>query len=142
MTMRLLLPLLLCALLAACAAPRGPATTTPTRPDHPGETPLPPVVQDANPTDGRCGHCGVVERIERSAGTATAKGDDEAVLGGIVGGVLENDKEARPATSNGFTVTVRLDSGKVVTVRQRALGGVRQGQRVEIVEGRAQPLLQ
>lgn len=142
MTLRLLLPLLLCTLLAACAGPRGPATTTPTRPQHPTEAPLPAVVQDANPTDGRCGHCGVVERVERSAGTSSAKDGDEAVLGGIVGGVLESEKDAKPAAGNGFTITVRLDGGQVVTVRQRALGGVRQGQRVEIVDGRAQPLLQ
>jgi hypothetical protein len=140
MTLRLLLPLLLCTLLAACSAPSGPAMTT--RPDHPGEAPLPPVVQDSNPTDGRCGHCGVVEHIERSAGPASAKDGDEAVLGGIVGGVLENDKQAKPAAASGFTITVRLDGGQVVTIRQRALGGVRQGQRVEIVGGRAQPLLQ
>ena len=141
MMLRLLLPLLLCTLLAACAAPRGPAPA-PTRPDHTTETPLPPVVQDANPTDGRCGHCGVVERIERSAGPAATKDGDGAVLGGIVGGVLEDEKDAKPATGSGFTITVRLDGGEVVTIRQRALGGVRQGQRVEIVEGKAQPLLQ
>ena len=140
MTLRPLLVLLLCALLAACAAPRGPAPS-PSRPERASETPLPPVVQDANPTDGRCGHCGVVERIERTAAGAPAKDGDEAVLGGIVGGVLEDEKGGRAATS-GFQITVRLDNGSVVTVRQRALGGVRQGLRVEIVDGRAQPLLQ
>lgn len=139
MTLRPFTAIALTALLAACAAPR--AVTTPA-PAPAGEAPIPPVVQDANPTDGRCAHCGVVERIERTsapaAGTA-ASGDG----GGIVGGVLQDDQGARPAAGAvGFAITVRLDNGSVVTVRQRALGGVRQGQRVEIVEGRAQPLLQ
>ena len=137
MTQRLLLPLLLCTLLAACAGPGGPSTA---RPAPAAEPVVPPVVQDANPTDGRCAHCGVVESIERTASAAPAKKGDDAALGGIVGGVLENDKGA--PTTSGFSITVRLDSGDVVTIRQRALGGVRQGLRVEIVDGRAQPLLQ
>lgn len=139
MTLRPLLPLALAALLAACAAPRGPATTIS---GEPAEAAVPPVVQDADPTDGRCAHCGVVERIERTSAPATAKKDGEPALGGIVGGVLQDEKGAAAPTTSGFEITVRLDNGSVVTVRQRALGGVRQGQRVEIVEGRAQPLLQ
>ena len=141
MTLRPLLALLLCTLLAACAAPRGPSTTT-TRPERAAEAPLPPVVQDANPTDGRCGHCGVVERIERTAAGAPSKKGEEPVLGGIVGGVLEDEKGGKAPATSGFQISVRLDNGTLVTVRQRALGGVRQGLRVEIVDGRAQPLLQ
>ena len=139
MTIRTLLPLALCALLAACAAPR---TTTTSVSTEPAEAEVPPVVQDADPTDGRCAHCGVVERIERSAAPATAKKDGEPALGGIVGGVLQDEKGNPQPVTSGFEITVRLDDGRVVTIRQRALGGVRQGQRVEIVEGRAQPLLQ
>lgn len=137
MKLRLSLPLLLCTLLAACAAPRGPTTM---EPGEPAEPTVPPVVQDANPTDGRCAHCGVVEAIERTTSAAPAKKGEEPALGGIVGGVLDNEKGA--PTTSGFSITVRLDNGSVVTIRQRALGGVRQGLRVEIVEGRAQPLLQ
>ena len=139
MTLRKLFALVLCALLAACAAPR--STTTPVYDDS-AQPAIPPVVQDANPTDGLCAHCGVVERIERTAAPAAAQKDGEPALGGIVGGVLQDEKgNAQPVTS-GFEITVRLDNGSVVTVRQRALGGVRQGLRVEIVEGKAQPLLQ
>ena len=57
MKLRLLFPLLLCTLLAACAAPRGPTTV---QPGEPAEPTVPPVVQDANPTDGRCAHCGYI----------------------------------------------------------------------------------
>ena len=142
MTLRLLLPLLLCTLLAACATSRGPGPSPSQRPVHAGEPEIPPVVRDADPTDGRCAHCGVVERIERTAGPASSQKEDDAALGGIVGGVLENEDGSKPATTSGFSITVRLDNGSVVTVRQRALAGVRQGLRVEIVDGRAQPLLQ
>jgi hypothetical protein len=138
MSLRPLFATVFCALLAACAAPR---TTTTASPGETAEPGLPPVVQDANPTDGRCVQCGVVEHIERSAAPATTK-DGEPALGGIVGGVLQDEKGRAPATAAGFEITVRLDNGSVVVVKQRALGGVRQGQRVEVVEGRAQPLLQ
>lgn len=139
MTLRPLLPLLLGTLLAACATSRGPAPSISGEPAAPN---VPPVVQGANPIDGHCAHCGVVERIERTTGAATAEKDDDAVLGGIIGGVLEDKDGARSTATSGFSIIVRLDDGSVVTIRQRALGGVRQGQRVEIVEGRAQPLLQ
>lgn len=139
MTLRPLPPLALAVLLAACAAPR--AVTTPAT-SHTTQAPIPPMVQDANPTDGRCAQCGVVESIERTSAPATARAEsDNGSGGGIVGNVLNDEKNAAPAAS-GFEITVRLDNGSLVTVRQRALSGVRQGQRVEIVEGRAQPLLQ
>ena len=136
MTMRLPISLALLALLAACGGP----TTTVTR--APGPTAIdevPEAVPDAQPTDGRCRTCGVVERIERTAAAPAKSGTAEA-QGGIVGGVLGKDDNAAPVAS-GFAITIRLDSGDSVRVTQRALGGVRQGQRVEIVEGRAQPLL-
>ena len=74
MTMRLLLPLALLTLLAACGGP----TTTVTR--APGPTAIdevPEAVPDAQPTDGRCRTCGVVERIERTA-AAPAKSNAAA----------------------------------------------------------------
>ena len=135
MTIRLLFPLALLALLAACA---GPSTTVTRAPAPTSLEPVPDAVPDAEPTDGRCNTCGVVERIERTAAAPTAQ-QGESTQGGIVGGVLGND-DGKPAAA-GFSITVKLDSGQVVTVKQRALGGVRQGQRVEIVDGRAQPVL-
>ena len=136
MTMRLLLPLALAALLAACG---GPATTVTRAPSPSSLDPVPDAVPDAEPTDGRCRTCGVVERIERTAAASPQSSQADA-QGGIVGGVLGKDDAAQPATA-GFAITIRLDHGEVVTVKQRALGGVRQGLRVEIVGGRAQPLL-
>jgi len=136
-TMRLLPAIALAALLAACAGP-APRTTTSVPP--PDTAAVPEAVPDAVP-DGRCNTCGVVEHIERTAAAAPAASKDGAAKeGGIVSNVLAGS-DAPPRTT-GFAVTVRLDSGQVVTVQQRALGGVRQGQRVEIIDGRAQPVLE
>lgn len=139
MTMKRLLPAAgLALLLAACAGP-SPRTTT-TRAPEPDAPSVPEARPDSVP-DGRCNTCGVVEHIERTAAAAAPAGQDDAPKeGGIVNNVLAGSDA--PPRATGFAIRVRLDSGQVVTVQQRALGGVRQGQRVEVVDGRARPVLE
>lgn len=138
MTLMRLLPAAgLAVLLAACAGPSPRTTTRAPAPDAPA---VPEARPDAVP-DGRCNTCGVVEHIERTAAAAApASQGDAAKEGGIVNNVLAGSDA--PPRATGFAIRVRLDSGQVVTVRQRALGGVRQGQRVEVVDGRARPVLE
>lgn len=108
-----------------------------------------------------CYDCGTVTRIEQ-VGTQT-RGVTGAVLGGIVGAAagreLADDKSKgrqNTATAAGavagavagsaiernvrgprFNVYIRMDDGRLVTVTQDDLGGIREGSYVRVYNGRA-----
>lgn len=143
---RILATLVLCAGLAACATTPPYGTYGPS-----GER-----VQ--------CPSCGTVERIERVYGGKSYASGGGALLGAIIGGALgstvgDGDGQ-RAATAAGaiagglignevekdanrgpwYEVFVALDDGRRVIVRQRELGPLRDGTRVYVDGGRAQPL--
>ena len=108
-----------------------------------------------------CYDCGTVTRIE-TVGT-TRSGATGAVIGGLVGAaagreLAEDESKGRQNTAtvagaaagalagsaiqknmgNGsYNVTVRMDDGRLVTVNQSDLGGVREGSYVRVANGRA-----
>jgi len=108
-----------------------------------------------------CYDCGTVTRIEQVGGTRS--GATGAVLGGLVGAAagreLADDKSKgrqntatvagavagavagsaiqRNVSGPRFNVYVRMDDGRVVTVTQTDLGGIREGSYVRVYNGRA-----
>lgn len=56
-----------------------------------------------------------------------------AVAGGVAGTKIEKNRNDRDA----YAVTVRMDDGRRVTVEQRDLDGIREGDRVYVSGGRA-----
>ena len=115
----------------------------------------------SSPSSATCYDCGTVTRIEQ-VGQSTS-GVTGAVLGGLVGAAagreLADDKSKgrqNTATAAGavagavagsaiernvrgarFNVYVRMDDGRVVTVTQTDLGGIREGSYVRVYNGRA-----
>ena len=111
----------------------------------------------------RCADCGVVERIERVYGERQSTGAG-AIIGGVIGGVLGNQVGGgdgrRAATAAGaiaggvagnaierdmrsaprYEVFVRMDDGRRIVLTQRELGGLREGQPVQIRGRRAYPI--
>jgi outer membrane lipoprotein SlyB len=111
-----------------------------------------------------CYDCGTVTRID-AVGTGTQRsGATGAVLGGVVGAVAgrelaEDESKGRRNTATvagaaagalagaaiqrnmgdntGYNVTVRMNDGRVVTVSQADLGGIREGSYVRVYDGRA-----
>lgn len=108
-----------------------------------------------------CYDCGTVTRIEQ-VGTPT-RGTTGAVLGGIVGaaagreladdeskgrrntatvagaaaGALAGSAIERNTRGVRYNVYVRMDDGRVVTVTQADLAGIREGSYVRVINGRA-----
>lgn len=108
-----------------------------------------------------CYDCGTVTRIE-SVGT-TRSGATGAVIGGLVGAaagrqLAEDESKGRQNTAtvagaaagalagsaiqkninnNSYNVTVRMDDGRMVTINQSDLGGLREGSYVRVANGRA-----
>jgi outer membrane lipoprotein SlyB len=108
-----------------------------------------------------CYDCGTVTRIE-TVGT-TRSGATGAVIGGLVGaaagrelaedestgrkntatvagaaaGALAGSAIQRNMNDNSYNVTVRMDDGRMVTINQSDLGGVREGSYVRVANGRA-----
>lgn len=109
---------------------------------------------------GNCYDCGTVTGIE-----GASSGKTGAVIGGIVGAVAGHEISAQTGGSKGnqnlstvagaaagavagnaiannrdgggYVVHVRMNDGRVTSVRQSDLNGVRQGSRVRINNGRA-----
>ncbi|HWI79431.1 MAG TPA: hypothetical protein VNS31_09540 [Ramlibacter sp.] len=114
------------------------------------------------PSSGTCYDCGTVERIDAVGGTQTS-GATGAVLGGVVGaaagrelakdeskgrrntatvagaaaGALAGAAIQRNMNNGSYNVTVRMNDGRVVTVSQSDLGGIREGSYVRVYNGRA-----
>jgi outer membrane lipoprotein SlyB len=111
-----------------------------------------------------CYDCGTVERIDTVGTGAQSSGATGAVLGGVVGaaagrtlakdeskgrrntatvagaaaGALAGSAIQRNMNNNAsYNVTVRLNDGRVVTVSQSDLGGIREGSYVRVYNGRA-----
>jgi outer membrane lipoprotein SlyB len=108
-----------------------------------------------------CYDCGTVTRVD-AVGT-TRSGATGAVIGGIVGaaagrklaedestgrqntatvagaaaGALAGSAIQKNVNNNSYNVTVRMDDGRMVTVNQSDLGGVREGSYVRVANGRA-----
>lgn len=111
-------------------------------------------------SNANCYDCGTVTKIEGGG-----NGKAGAVIGGIIGAVAGHEVSAHTggstgnqnisavagaaagaATGNaiaknridsGYVVHVRLNDGRMTSVRQADLGGVREGSRVRISNGRA-----
>jgi outer membrane lipoprotein SlyB len=111
-----------------------------------------------------CYDCGTVQRID-AVGTGTQGSNvTGAVLGGVVGaaagrtlakdeskgrrntatvagaaaGALAGSAIQRNMNDNtGYNITVRMNDGRVVTVSQGDLGGIREGSYVRVYDGRA-----
>ncbi|MEO6227684.1 MAG: peptidoglycan-associated outer membrane lipoprotein precursor [Thermomonas sp.] len=111
---------------------------------------------------GNCFDCGVVTNIEGGGG---ANGKTGAVIGGIIGAVAGHEVSAHTGGSTGnqnlstvagaaagavagnaiaknrintgYTVHVRMNDGRMTSVSQSDLQGVREGSRVRISNGRA-----
>ncbi|MFT4197824.1 MAG: glycine zipper 2TM domain-containing protein [Pseudoxanthomonas sp.] len=106
-----------CVLLAGCA-------TTPSPRGYGGSAP---------PAPRYCQDCGIVTRIDTVPAGRSAPAATGAVLGGIVGAVAGR----QISKDNSYDVTVRMDDGRTVVVRQNDLGGIRENTYVRIVNGRA-----
>jgi len=123
---------LVAVLLAACATPG----TGPSR-DASG----PGVSSDVGAEAMRCDDCGVVEGIERVYVGKSERADD--VLGGVVGQAIASEStNSAPAATSGratpmYQVSVRMNDGRRLVLRQRDLGGIRAGASVEVRDGRA-----
>jgi outer membrane lipoprotein SlyB len=109
---------------------------------------------------GNCYDCGIVTKIE-GAGNGT-KG---AVIGGILGAVVGHEVSAKTGGStgnqnlstvagaaagavagnaiaknrfdSGYLVHIRMNDGRMTSINQTDLGGIREGSRVRISNGRA-----
>jgi hypothetical protein len=88
---------------------------------------LPPPATNTNV----CADCGTIVHIE-TIGTGKGQG---AVLTGIVGSVVRKSSGGELD----YNIFVRLDDGRLVTVRQKELGGLRQNDRVRVVGGKLVP---
>lgn len=129
----------------------GCATTSP------GYSTAPPM----SGSSGTCYDCGTVSRIE-AVGGAPSSGVAGAVIGGVVGAAagrtLANDSSTgrqntatvagaaagalagsaiqRNMNSTSYNVYIRMDDGRQTMVSQGDLGGVREGSRVRVYNGR------
>lgn len=116
-------------------------------------------VSSQAPYSNSCYDCGTVERVDVVQTTGTSSGGG-AVLGGIVGGVVGNqigDGDGQKAATvagvvggavagnaieknmakTGYTVTVRMDDGRRLTVTQgNVASGLRAGSRVRLDDGK------
>ena len=109
-----------------------------------------------------CADCGIVERVGGVSGGAPAR--TGAVLGGIVGAVAGRQISDRTGGSEGnknvstvagavagaaagnaiqnrnngesYTITVRMDDGRRVSINQNDLGGIRENTYVRVQNGR------
>lgn len=137
---RLVALLALCVLLAACAGGGGYGYRNDYRYD-------------------RCEQCGVIERIEiarygdgRTSGGGALAGaiiggivgsqvgsgsgrDAATVAGAIAGGVAGNRIESERSARDVYAIFVRMDDGRRRVFEQRALQGLREGDRVELRQG-------
>lgn len=109
---------------------------------------------------GSCRSCGTVEKIERVYGERDTTGGGAvagAIIGGVLGnqvgsgsgrtaatvagavagGVIGNNVEKGQRSQPRFEIFVQMDDGRRLVVEQRDLGGLRDGDRVELVNGRA-----
>ena len=112
---------------------------------------------------GVCYDCGTVARIDTLAGAQQNSGATGAVLGGVVGaaagrtlakdeskgrrntatvagaaaGALAGAAIQRNMNNASYNVTVRMNDGRMVTVTQSDLGGIREGSYVRVYDGRA-----
>ena len=153
MNTRIPLPLLGAA-AAACVALSGCATS-PGYSDSGYRSP-------AYGSSTACYDCGTVTRIE-TIGDGSRSGATGAVIGGLVGaaagrelaedeskgrrntatvagaaaGALAGSAIQRNINDTRYNVTVRLDDGRIVTVSQTDLGGIREGSYVRVANGRA-----
>ena len=145
---------LISAAAAAMLALAGCATTSPNSSYGYGSA-LPP-------STGACYDCGTVTRIDTLAG-AQNSGATGAVLGGVVGaaagrtlakdeskgrrntatvagaaaGALAGAAIQRNMNNASYNVTVRMNDGRMVTVTQSDLGGIRERSYVRVYDGRA-----
>lgn len=114
-------------------------------------------------SNANCYDCGVVTRIETGVGSR-APNATGAVVGGLVGAVAgrkiadsNTDSQGRKNTATvagavagglignaiqnragtGYNVYVRLDNGQQVVAMQDDIGGIREGSRVRVSNGRA-----
>jgi len=110
-----------------------------------------------------CGNCGTVVAIERTRvrnnelgggtllgaviggalGNQVGKGDGRkaaTIAGAVVGGAIghEAEKDGR-RSREGFLISVRMQDGRIQRVVQPDPYGLREGDRVVLVDGRAQP---
>ena len=82
-------------------------------------------------SSGVCYDCGTVTRIETTGVVGTQRsGATGAVIGGLVGAAA-----GRQITND--NVYVRMDDGRETVVTQTDLGGIREGTRVRVYNGRA-----
>lgn len=117
-------------------------------------------------SSGVCYDCGTVTRIDALGGTAPARsGVTGAVIGGLVGAaagreLTDDSSKGRQNTATvagavagaaagaaiernvrtnagSYNVYVRMDDGRETVVTQNDLGGVREGSRVRVYNGRA-----
>jgi outer membrane lipoprotein SlyB len=109
---------------------------------------------------GACRSCGTVEKIERVYGERDTTGGGAvvgAIIGGVLGnqvgsgsgkkaatvagavagGVIGNNVEKNERSKPRFEVFVVMDDGRRLVVEQPELGGLRDGDRVQLVNGRA-----
>lgn len=115
-------------------------------------------------TSAACYDCGTVQRIDAVGGTARS-GATGAVIGGIVGAaagreLADDESKGRQNTATvagavagavagsaiqrnmsgggtSYNVQVRMNDGRIVTVTQTDLGGIREGSYVRVYDGRA-----
>lgn len=123
-----------------------------------GACATPPRYYDDGYADA-CRSCGVIDRIDRvygerqgtgggavlgaliggALGNQVGKGDGRkaaTVAGAVAGGVIGNNIEKNERSKPRFEIFVRMDDGRRLVIEQPTLDGVREGDRVEIVNGR------
>ena len=112
----------------------------------------------------RCGNCGVVQEVQQVYVERKSNGTLGAVIGAVAGGILGNQvgkgdgrkaatvagavaggvvgnrvANAHDGTDVAWRVTVRLDGGQYTTVTQADDPRVRQGDYVQVQDGRVYP---
>ena len=110
-----------------------------------------------------CYDCGTVQRID-TVGTGARSGAAGAVIGGVVGAaagreLADDESKGRQNTATiagavagavagsaiqrsmsggtSYNVQVRMNDGRIITVTQTDLGGIREGSYVRVYNGRA-----